>query len=438
MIPTTPVERPWTQVREQHVARGVATAHPVIVARAKGARLWDVDGTEYLDFVGGIGALNVGHSHPRVVAAATAQLQQFTHSAFQVAAYQSYFDLAERLNALVGLGRTTKTALFTSGAEAVENAVKIARAHTGRSAIVAFDGAFHGRTLLGLSLTAANASYRQNFGPFAPEVYHSQFPYEYRGWTSQRALDALDELFATRVPAERVAAIIIEPQLGEGGFIPAPVEFLRELRRVTKNNGIVLIADEIQSGFGRTGEMFAFQHAGITPDLVVLAKSLAAGFPLSAVVGRAEVVDSPAPGGLGGTYGGNPIACAAALAVLDIFEKEKLLERATAIGERLRAGLLALQSRFPRVGDVRGLGAMLAIELVDDGDRKTPATALAARVIERARERGLLLLTCGAHKNVVRILAPLVATMEEIDAGISRLGSALHDAIADTDARAGT
>jgi 4-aminobutyrate aminotransferase/(S)-3-amino-2-methylpropionate transaminase len=428
------VDREWARVREQHVARGVATAHPVIVARAEGARLWDVNGAEYLDFVAGIGTLNVGHSHPRVVAAATAQLQRFTHSAFQVAAYQPYFDLAERLSALVALGQPTKTALFSTGAEAVENAVKIARAHTGRSAIVAFDGAFHGRTLLGLSLTASSAAYRQNFGPFAPEMYHSPFPYEYRGWTSERALEALDELFTTRVPANRVAAIIIEPQLGEGGFIPAPIEFLRELRRVTTNNGIVLIADEIQTGFGRTGEMFAFQHAGIAPDLVVLAKSLAAGFPLSAVVGRADVVDSPAPGGLGGTYGGNPVACAAALAVLDIFEEDKLVERARAIGERMRARVLDLQSCCAQVGDVRGLGAMLAIEFVEERDRKTPATMLAGRVVERARERRLLLLTCGPHKNVVRILAPLVATMDEIDTGISRLESALHDAIVDSKA----
>jgi 4-aminobutyrate aminotransferase / (S)-3-amino-2-methylpropionate transaminase / 5-aminovalerate transaminase len=429
VIPPASVEREWAQLRQQHVARGVVTAHPLIVARAEGARLWGADGVEYLDFVAGIGTLNVGHSHPRVVAAATDQLQRFTHSAFQVAAYQPYVELAERLNALVGFAQPTKTVLLTSGAEAVENAVKIARAYTGRPAVVAFDGAFHGRTLLGLSLTASNAAYRQNFGPFAPEVYHTPFPYEYRGWTTERALEALDELFATRIPADRVAAIIIEPQLGEGGFIPAPIEFLRELRRIASRHGIVLIADEIQCGFGRTGEMFGFQHAGIAPDLVVLAKSLAAGLPLSAVVGRTEVVDGPAPGGLGGTYGGNPVACAAALAVLRIFEEENLVERARAIGGRLRAGLLALQSRCSHVGDVRGLGAMLAIELVEDRDRKTPATTLAARIIEAARARGLLLLTCGRHKNVVRLLAPLVATMDQIDAGLARLDSAVDDVL---------
>jgi 4-aminobutyrate aminotransferase/(S)-3-amino-2-methylpropionate transaminase len=429
MVHMKPAEAAWMLARQQHVARGVATAHPLMASRAEGARLWDADGTEYLDFVGGIGALNVGHSHPRVVAAATAQLQRLTHAAFQVTAYESYVNLAARLNALVGRGRPTKSVLFTSGAEAVENAVKIARAYTGRSAIVAFDGAFHGRTLLGLSLTASNSAYQLNFGPFAPDIYHSPFPYEYRGWTTERALEALRELFVTRVAAEHVAAILIEPQLGEGGFIPAPVDFLRELRRLTQHHGIMLIVDEIQSGFGRTGEMFAFEHARIEPDLVTLAKSLAAGFPLSAVVGRAEVLDAPAPGGLGGTYGGNPVACAAALAVLDIFDEEQLLERARTIGERLRSGLLDLQSRVAPVGDVRGLGAMLAIELVEDRGRKTPATTLAQRTVERARHHGLLLLSCGAHKNVIRILVPLVATMSQIDTGLRLVETALGEAM---------
>jgi 4-aminobutyrate aminotransferase/(S)-3-amino-2-methylpropionate transaminase len=428
MAQTKPAETELTLARRQHVARGVATAHPLVVTRAEGACIWDVDGREYLDFVSGIGVLNVGHSHPRVVAAATAQLQRLTHAAFQVTEYESYVQLAARLNMLVGRGRPTKSVLFTSGAEAVENAVKIARAYTKRAAVVAFDGAFHGRTLLGLSLTASSSSYQQNFGPFASEIYHSPFPYEYRGWTTERALEALGELFATRVPAERVAAILIEPQLGEGGFIPAPVDFMRELRRLTEKHGIVLIVDEIQSGFGRTGAMFAFEHSGIEPDLVTVAKSLAAGFPLSGVVGRAEIVDAPAPGGLGGTYGGNPVACAAALAVLDIFEEEQLLERAQAIGSRLRAGLLDLQSRVSQVGDVRGLGAMLAMELVEDRSSKTPATTLAQQTIERARQRGLLILSCGAHKNVIRVLVPLVATTSQIDTGLHILETALVEA----------
>jgi 4-aminobutyrate aminotransferase/(S)-3-amino-2-methylpropionate transaminase len=425
---TKTAETEWMLTRTENVARGVATAHPLMVARAEGARVWDVEGKEYLDFVGGIGVLNVGHAHPKVVAAATAQLQRLTHAAFQVTAYESYLRLTERLNALVGRGRPTKSALFTSGAEAIENAVKIARAYTGRSAVVAFDGAFHGRTILGLSLTASNSVYQQNFGPFAAGVYHAPFPYEYHGWSSARALEALRELFATRVAAERVAAIVIEPQQGEGGFVPAPLDFMRELRRLTQEHGIVLVVDEIQTGFGRTGEMFAFEHYGIEPDLVAVAKSLAGGFPLSGVVGRAEIVDAPGPGGLGGTYGGNPVACAAALAVLDVFEEEKLLERARAIGNRLRAGLTDLQSRVASIGDVRGLGAMLAIELVEDRATKAPATALVQRAIERARHHGLLLLNCGSHKNVIRVLVPLVATMAQVEDGLRILEKSLGEA----------
>jgi 4-aminobutyrate aminotransferase/(S)-3-amino-2-methylpropionate transaminase len=425
---TNPVETRPALARELHVARGVATAHPLVVSRAEGARIWDVDGKEYLDFVAGIGVLNVGHSHPRVIAAAAAQLQRLTHAAFQVAAYEPYVHLAARLNALIGAGRPMRTALFTSGAEAVENAVKMARAYTRRPAIVAFDGAFHGRTLLGLSLTASNSTYQQNFGPFASDVYHAPFPYEYRGWSSDRALEALRELFASRVAPDRVAAILIEPQLGEGGFVPAPPAFLQELRRIADSHGIVLIVDEIQSGFGRTGELFAFQHSGIDPDLVTVAKSLAAGFPLSGVVGRAAIVDAPEPGGLGGTYGGNPVACAAALAVLDLFEDEPLVQRAREVGRRLRQGLLDLQSRLMCIGDVRGLGAMLAIELVEDRVSRKHAPAIAQRAIDGARQRGLLLLACGAHKNVIRFLPPLVATETQVDEGLRILEAALSEA----------
>jgi 4-aminobutyrate aminotransferase/(S)-3-amino-2-methylpropionate transaminase len=416
-------------VRQQHVARGVSTAHPLVVARAEGARIWDVDGKEYLDFVAGIGTLNVGHTHPRILAAASAQLKSLTHAAFQVAAYDPYLNLAQRLNALIGRGKTMKTALFTSGAEAVENAVKMARAYTRRPAVVAFDGAFHGRTLLGLSLTASNSVYQQNFGPFASDIYHTPFPYEYRGWTSGRALEALGRLFDTRVAPDRVAGILIEPQLGEGGFIPAPLEFLQELRRIADAHGIVLIVDEIQTGFGRTGEMFAFEHFAIEPDLVTVAKSLAAGLPLSGVVGKAAIVDAPEPGGLGGTYGGSPVACAAALAVLDVFEDEQLVQRSREIGDRLRSGLLHLQSRVPAIGDVRGLGAMLAIELVEDRGGKRPAAAFAHRAIDRARERGLLLLACGPHKNVIRFLVPLVATLQQVDDGLRILEEALGGAV---------
>ena len=428
IAPSSSAQVPPTGSRLQHVARGVVTTHPVVITRAERSRVWDLDGREYLDFAGGIGAMNVGHSHPHVIAAATAQLQRLTHAAFQVAEYEPYLQVCARLNTLVPCPRPTKSILLTTGVEAVENAIKMARAYTGRAAIVAFQGAFHGRTLLGLSLTASNSGYRQNFGPFASEVYHSPYPYEYRGWTTERALDALDELFATRVAADRVAAVLIEPQLGEGGFVPAPFDFMRELRRRTEKFGIVLIVDEIQCGFGRTGRMFAFEYSGVEPDLVVLAKSLAGGLPLSAVVGRAEVVDAPAPGALGGTYGGNPVACAAALAVMDVFDHDRLLNRAQEISTQLRAGLLDLQARIPNIGDVRGLGAMLAIELVDDRERRTPATLLAQRAVEHARSRGLLLLTCGTHKNVIRCLAPLTVTNDEITKALAILESALLDA----------
>jgi len=352
------------------------------------------------------------------------QLSRLTHMACQVGMYDVYVDLASRLNALVG-GPPRKTLLVTTGAEATENAIKIARAFTRRQAVVAFSGGFHGRTMLALSMTASNPGYQQNFGPRAAEVYHAPFPYEYRGWTTSRALDELHELFATRVAPEHVAAIIIEPQLGEGGFVPAPAEFMRALRELTRRHGIALIADEIQSGFGRTGRMFAYQHAAIEPDLVTIAKSLAGGFPLAGVVGTAEMMDAPAPGGLGGTYGGNPVACAAALAVLDVFDDEGLVDRAARIGDELRAGLLQLQARMPAIGDVRGLGAMLAIELVTDQITKTPDAALAQRVLERALGAGLILLKCGPHKNVVRFLPPLIATSDDIQKALQIVAAAL-------------
>jgi 4-aminobutyrate aminotransferase/(S)-3-amino-2-methylpropionate transaminase len=412
--------------RERFVPRGLANTHPIFVARAEGVRVWDGDGKEYLDFASGISVLNVGHRHPRVVRAVQEQLQRVMHTCFQAAMYEPYVELAARLSTLVSgaSGAPHKAVLFTTGAEACENAVKIARAHTRRSAVVAFAGGFHGRTLLSLSMTASSPSYRQNFGPFAPEVYHAPFPDEYRGWTAQTALDSLQELFATRVAASQVAALIIEPQLGEGGFVPAPAEFLRGLRALTRQHGIVLIADEIQTGFGRTGRMFAYEHAGIEPDLVAIAKSLAGGLPLSAVVGKAEIMDAPLPGGLGGTYAGNPLACAAALAVLDIFEEERLVERGGRLGGELREGLLALQTRVPQIGDVRGLGCMLAIELVKDRATKEPDPELAQQVLDRARDGGLLLLKCGAHKNVVRLLPPLVASSEDASLALGILDRA--------------
>ena len=412
--------------RERHVARGLANTHSIFVDRAEGTRLWDTDGKEYLDFTSGIGVLNTGHRHPRVVRAVREQLDRLMHTCFQVTMYEPYVELAAKLCALVGSAH--KAVLFTTGAEGIENAVKIARAYTKRSGVVAFSGGFHGRSLLALTMTASSPAYRQNFGPFAADVYHSPFPDEYHGWTTDKAIDALDELFSTEVMPEHVAAVVIEPELGEGGFIPAPAAFLQRLRAITQRHGIVLVADEVQSGFGRTGKMFGYQHAAIEPDLVVMAKSLAAGLPLSAVVGKTPIMDAPLPGGLGGTYGGNPLACASALAVLDVFETEGLAARGAAIGDQMRAALLRLQARVPAIGDVRGLGAMLAIELVADPASKAPDAELAQRIIDAARDRGLLLLKCGPHKNVVRLLPPLTASPEEIASGVERLEAAVLDA----------
>jgi 4-aminobutyrate aminotransferase/(S)-3-amino-2-methylpropionate transaminase len=407
------------ELRASEVARGVGNTHQIFVDRASGARLWDVDGVEYLDFVGGIGVLNVGHSHPKVRAAVAAQLERFTHTCFQVAMYDSYVRLAERLNKLAPGPSKKKTLLLSTGAEATENAVKIAREFTGRPAVVAFHHGFHGRTLLALTMTGKNSPYKQHFGPFCSEVYHAPYPYEYHGWTSERSLAALEQLFESEVSPDRVAAIIIEPVLGEGGFVPAPVEYLQELRRIATRHGIVLICDEIQSGFGRTGKMFAIEHAGIEPDLITIAKSVAAGLPLAAVVGRAEVIDAPGPGGLGGTYAGNPLACAAALATLDIFEEEHLLERASAIGVRVEAALRALQRRFPRVGDVRGRGAMMGVEFVDEPGKETPT--IAKRIVAEARSRGLLLMAAGAKGDIIRVLVPLVIADDELQTALARL-----------------
>ena len=415
--------------RAAHIPRGLGNAHPIVVSRAEGARLWDVDGKEYIDFVGGIGVLNVGHNHPRVVQAVKAQLDQVSHTCFQVAMYEPYIRLAERLSALAPGDFAKKAIFLTTGAEAVENAVKIARAATGRPGVVAFTSSFHGRTMLGMTLTGKTNPYRQNFGPFAPEVYHAPFPYEYRGWDTERAIEALQDLFDQQVSADRVAAVIIEPVLGEGGFVPAPASFLHALREITARAGILLIADEIQSGFGRTGKLFAIEHSGVIPDMITVAKSMAGGLPLSGVIGRAEVLDAPNPGGLGGTYAGNPLACAAALAVLDIFEQEHLLERAERLGRRLMGHLRALQARHPQVGEARGLGAMTALELVRDRDSREPAADIADRVVADARERGLILLKAGLHGNVIRILVPLTIEDALLDTALAILDESLAAAI---------
>jgi len=415
------------KLRERYVPRGLSTAHPVVADRAQGSEIWDTDGRRYIDFVGGIGVMNVGHNHPRVMAAVREQLDRVTHTSFQVVMYESYLRLAQRLSDLAPGAGPKKAIFLSTGAEAVENAVKIARAHTGRPAVISFRGSFHGRTLLALSLTGSVQPYKQNFGPYASEVYQTPFPYEYRGWNSAAALAVLDDLFASEVPADRVAAIIVEPVLGEGGFVPAPREFLQGLRAVTEKHGIVLIVDEIQTGFGRTGKFFAIEHSGVEPDLMTVAKSLAAGFPLSGVVGKAEIMDAPAPGGLGGTYAGNPIACAAGLAVLDIMRDERLPERAARIGSVVEERMRSWANEHEIVGDVRVMGAMAGMELVRSRKTKEPADKETARVLSAAREKGLILLRSGVHHNVIRTLMPLTIPDEQLDEGLDILGAALSE-----------
>jgi len=412
--------------RTEHVPHGVVTAHPLFAEKAEGAYLWDVEGRRYIDFVGGIGVQNIGHNHPKIVEAVRRQLDRVTHAAFQVVGYDVYVELAARLNKLVGGGEPYKSLLVTTGAEAVENAIKIARAYRNVPGVIAFRGGFHGRTLLGSTLTGMSTPYKQNFGPLAGEVYHTPYPDEYRGFTGADAIRALEELFATQIAPERVAAIILEPVQGDGGFLPAGNEFLQALRALTTKHGIVLILDEIQAGFGRTGKMFGFQHAGIQPDLVTVAKSLAGGMPLSGVVGRAEIMDAPAPGGLGGTYAGNPLACAAALAVLDVFEEEQILSGARALGETLRAGLERLATEFPAVGTVRGVGAMLALEFVRNGDPLQPDAEFAQAVIDRCREGGLLVIKCGVYRNNLRLLAPLNTPAETAEEALAILRAAIE------------
>jgi 4-aminobutyrate aminotransferase/(S)-3-amino-2-methylpropionate transaminase len=394
-------------IRDRSLPRGLQPALDFVVDRAAGSQVWSLAGDEYIDFVGGIGVLNVGHGHPRVVAAAHHQIDRLIHISAQVAVYEPYLRLADRLCRLAPGDFHKKAILFSTGAEAVENTVKIARSHMGRPGIVAFSQAFHGRTLMGMSLTDTVKPYKEGFGPFAPEIYRSPFPYEYWGWDSDRALESLEESLRTSWPADRLAALLIEPVLGEGGFVPAPVEFLQGLRRLADQRGLLLIADEVQCGIGRTGRLFAIEHSGVAPDLISIAKSLGGGFPLSAVVGRAEVLDGPSPGQLGSTFGGNPVACAAALAVLEVVESEGLLARAEVLGSILEERMGEWSRRYPLVGDVRVLGAMAGLELVADRATKEPATEATQQIIDGCQKRGLLVLRAGPHHNVIRTLMPL-------------------------------
>ena len=419
--------------REAAVARGVASATTIFASHAENAELWDVEGNRFVDFAGGIAVLNTGHRHPKVVAAAKAQEDLYTHTSFQVVPYEPYIALAEKLNELAPGDHAKKSLLVTTGAEAVENAVKIARAATGRPGIIAFTGGYHGRTLLTLGMTGKISPYKKDVGPFPSDIYRAPFPNLRDGITVQDALTGLKNLFLTDAQPERVAAIIIEPVLGEGGYTPVPFEMMQALRDICDEHGIMLIADEIQSGFARTGRWFAIEHSGVVPDLITVAKSMAGGYPIAGVIGRAEVMDAVIPGGLGGTYGGNPVACAAALAAIEAIEEEGLLARSTTLGAYLRGKFSEMGARVApfRVWDIRGLGAMLAVEFVTDFETAAPDAALTKSVIAHALQRGLILLSCGMHGNSLRIMVPLTASDDIIDEGIAIFEASLEAAIAE-------
>ena len=418
------------QRRNAAVPRGVANSLPTYAARASNAEIWDVEGKRYIDFASGIAVLNVGHCHPKIVAAVTAQLKLLTHAAFQITPYENYIEVAERLNKAAPGPTPKKSILFSAGAEAVENALKIARYYTKRAGVIAFSGGFHGRTLATMSLTGKVQPYKAGFGPLLPNVYHVPFPMEYHGVSSAQSLAAIEQLFKADVDPAQVAAIIIEPVLGEGGFYIAPAEFMRSLRALCDQHGILLIVDEIQSGFGRTGRMFAIEHAGIEPDLMTVAKSIAGGLPLSAVIGKAEIMDAPPPGGLGGTYAGSPLSCAAALAVFDVFASEGLLARSVKVGEQLQARLRKLQQRFSAIGEIRGLGAMVAIELVKNRSADQPDADLTKALVQAAARQGLVILSCGVYSNVIRFLAPLTITDALLAEGMDKLEAALTEVTA--------
>lgn len=411
--------------REAAVTSAVGHVHPIFAERAENAEIWDVDGKRYIDFSSGIGVVNTGHLHPKIKAAAATQLDKFSHTCIHVAMYEGYVELAERLNKLVPGDSKKKTLLMNSGSEAIENAIKVARKYTGRTGVIAFNGAFHGRTLMTLTLTGRVVPYKAGFGPFAPEVFHAPFPNALHGISVDAAIAGLEQLFKSDIERDRVAAFLIEPVQGEGGFYTAPPEFLQKLRSIADEAGIVLIADEIQCGFGRSGKMFACEHSGIEPDVIALAKGLAGGFPISALVGKAEILDSAPPSSLGGTYGGNPISCAAALAVLDIMEDENIPQKAAAMGAHMVKRLQEMAAKNDVIGDVRGLGCLVAIELFDDADHKIPSAKKTAALQVCARENGLILLSCGPDGNIIRFLPPLTTESEVLDEGLDILASCL-------------
>jgi len=427
--------------RAKAVPKGVPAVTPIAVVHAEGAVLTDADGNRLIDFGGGIGVVNTGHRHPAVVEAVRDQLDRFAHVCFPVSTYEPYVELAERLNRLTPGTHEKRTFFVNSGAEAVENAVKVARFFTGRQAVLCFEHGFHGRTNLAMALTAKVMPYKRGFGPFAPEVYRIPYPYCYRcaeGPSGGRCCLAsparLEQILAGTVDPGSVAAVIMELELGEGGFVPAPVEYVQMLAGVAKQHGILFIADEIQTGFGRTGKLFASEHYGLVPDLITTAKSLAGGLPLAAVTGRADVMEAPQVGGLGGTYGGNPLACAAALAVLDAMEAERIPAHAQRTGDRVKARFRQWAEQFPCIGDVRGLGAMIGMEIVTNRESRTPDKAMTGKILTAALERGLVLLSSGTFGNTIRVLAPLTADDAVIDEGLDVMGAALEAAVGRTPA----
>ena len=426
---TTPATSNTELMSRRHaaIARGIGNAHPVFARKALNSEIWDVEGKRYIDFCAGIAVVNTGHCHPRVVEAVAAQVPMFTHTCFQVVAYESYVELAERICKLAPGSFPKKAFFMSTGAEAVENAIKIARAYTGRSAIISFNGAFHGRTMFSLALTGKVDPYKTGFGPFPGEIYHAAYPSAIHGISIDDAIGSIEKLLKNDVEAARVAAIFVEPVQGEGGYIPAPPEFLQRLRALCDKHGMLLVADEIQTGVGRTGKLFAMEHSGVVPDLVTMAKGLGGGMPISAVVGRADVMDHSAPGGFGSTYAGSPLACAAALAVLDVVEQERLCERSLEIGEHLRSFFRGLAKDHGCIGDVRGLGAMTAVEFFHGGDLSRPAPEIANALKAEALKRGLLLLTCGNNGNVLRVMTPLTIPFEILDEGLAIIGGILGD-----------
>lgn len=407
------------QRRMAAVPRGVGQIHPIFAAKAENATVTDVEGREFIDFAGGIAVLNTGHLHPKIIAAVQEQLTKLTHTCFQVLAYEPYVEVAEKVAARVPGDFAKKTLLVTTGSEAVENAVKIARAATGRAGVIAFTGGYHGRTMMTLSLTGKVVPYSAGMGLMPGGVYRAQYPCELHGVSVDDSIASIERIFKNDAEPRDIAAIIIEPVQGEGGFYVAPKEFMQRLRALCDQHGILLIADEVQTGAGRTGTFFAMEQMGVAADLTTFAKSIAGGFPLAGVCGKAEYMDAIAPGGLGGTYAGSPIACAAALAVMEVFEEEKLLQRSQAVGERLVAGLKAIQAKHKAIGDVRALGSMIAVELFENGDLHKPNAALTGAVVAKAREKGLILLSCGTYGNVLRVLVPVTAPDAQLDKGLA-------------------